>query len=95
MAYANINLANFSPVAIREVSNLHCNCSCMHAEIPAHHSYYFTTHILHMLVLKFTNKGIFFEEIHHSHLPRKRGYFGTHLHEFGGKWVNFDVKCLL
>ncbi len=54
------------------------------------HSYYFTIHIL---VLKFTNKGVFFEEIQDSHFPRKRGYFGTHLREFGEKMVNFDVQC--
>ncbi len=53
------------------------------------HSYYFTTRIL---VLKFANKGVFFEEIQDSHIPRKRGYFGTHLHEFGEKGVNFDVQ---
>ncbi len=46
------------------------------------HSYYFTTRII---VLKFANKGVFFEEIQDSHFPRKRGYFGTHLHEFGEK----------
>ncbi len=33
-------------------------------------------------------------EIQHSHFPRKRGYFGTHLCEFGEKGVNFDVQCL-
>ncbi len=54
------------------------------------YSYYFTTRIL---VLKFTNKGVFFEEIQDSHFPRKRGYFGTHLHEFREKGVNFDVQC--
>ncbi len=46
------------------------------------HSYYFTTPIL---FLKFANKGVFFEEIEDSHFPRKRGYFGTHLREFGKK----------
>ncbi len=46
------------------------------------HSYYFTTCIL---VLKFTNKGVFFAEIQDSHFHRKRGYFGTHLLEFGTK----------
>ncbi len=54
------------------------------------HSYYFTTRIL---VLKFVNKGVFFEEIQDSHFPRKRGYFGTHLREFGEKGVNFEVQC--
>ncbi len=54
------------------------------------HSYYFITHIL---VLKFTNKGVFFEEIQDSHFLRKRGYFGTHLREFGEKGGNFDVQC--
>ncbi len=54
------------------------------------HSYYFTTPIL---ILKFVNKGIFCEEIQDSHFPRKRGYFGTHLREFGEKMVNFDVQC--
>ncbi len=54
------------------------------------HSYYFTTCIL---VLKFVNKGVFFEEIQDSNFPRKRGYFGTHLREFGEKGVIFDVQC--
>ncbi len=39
------------------------------------------------------NKGVYFEEIQDSHFPRKRGYFGTHLLEFGDKGVNFDVQC--
>ncbi len=43
-------------------------------------AYYFTTCIL---VLKFMNKGIFFEEIQDLHFPQKRGYFGTHLCKFG------------
>ncbi len=38
------------------------------------------------------NKGVFCEEIEDSHFPRKRGYFGTHLREFGEKGVNFDVQ---
>ncbi len=38
------------------------------------------------------NKRVFFEEIQDSHFPRKRGYFGTHLHEFGEKGCNFDVQ---
>ncbi len=50
------------------------------AQLP--HSYYFTTPIL---VLKFMNKGVFFEEIQDSHCPRKRGYFFTHLCEFEEK----------
>ncbi len=54
------------------------------------HSYYFTTRIL---VLKFVNKGVLFEEIQDSHFHRKRGYFGTQLLEFGEKGVNFDVQC--
>ncbi len=54
------------------------------------HSYYFTIGIL---VLKFLNKGVFFEKIQDSHFPRKRGYFSTHLHECGVKGVNFDVQC--
>ncbi len=58
------------------------------AQLP--HSYYFTTPIL---VLKFANKGVLFEEIQDSHFPRKRRYFGTHLREFGEKGVNFDVQC--
>ncbi len=33
------------------------------------------------------------EEIQDSHFSRKRGYFGTHLREFGEKGVNFDVQC--
>ncbi len=53
-------------------------------------SYYFTTRIL---VLKFVNKGVFYEEIQDSHFLRKRGYFGTRLLVFGEKWVNFDVQC--
>ncbi len=35
----------------------------------------------------------FFEEIQDSHFPGKKGYFGTHIREFGGKGVNFDVQC--
>ncbi len=58
------------------------------AQLP--HSYYFTTRIL---VLKFVNKRELFEEIQDLHFPRKRGYFGTHLLEFGEKEVNFDVQC--
>ncbi len=46
------------------------------------HSYYFTTHIL---VLKFMNKGVFYLGNQDSHFPRKRGYFGTRLLEFGEK----------
>ncbi len=52
------------------------------------HSYYFTTRIL---VLKFANKGVYFEEIQDLHFPRKRGYFGTHLRKLGEKGVNFYV----
>ncbi len=59
-----------------------------HPQLP--HSYYFTICIL---VLKFANKGVFFEEIQDLHFPRKRRYFGTHLHEFGVKGVTFDVLC--
>ncbi len=40
----------------------------IHAQLP--HSYYFTTRIL---VLKFVNKGVFFEEIQDFHFHRKRG----------------------
>ncbi len=54
------------------------------------HSYYFTTRTL---VLKFVNKGVFLEEIQDSHFQRKRGYFGTHLDEFGEKGIIFDVQC--
>ncbi len=36
---------------------------------------------------------LYLEEIQDSHFPRKREYFGTHLHEFGEKGVNFDVQC--
>ncbi len=61
---------------------------CTSPQLP--HSYYFTTRIL---VLKFMNKVVFFEEIQDSHFPRKREYFGTHLREFGEKGVNFDVQC--
>ncbi len=39
------------------------------------------------------NKGVFFEEIQDSHFLRKGGYFGTHICEFVGKGVNFDVHC--
>ncbi len=44
-----------------------CNCS-WESQLP--HSYYFTTRIL---VLKFVNKGVFFEEIQDFHFPRKGG----------------------
>ncbi len=57
------------------------------AQLP--HAYYFTTHIL---VINFVNEVAFFEEIHDSHFPRKRGYFGIHLLEFGENGVNFDVQ---
>ncbi len=50
------------------------------------HLYYFTARIL---VLKFVNKGVFFEEIQDSHFSWKRAYFGTHIHEFGEKDVIF------
>ncbi len=43
------------------------------------------TTLTSILVLKFTNKGVFFEEIQDSHFPRKRGYFGNHVCEFGEK----------
>ncbi len=45
-----------------------------------------------ILVLKFVNKRVFFEEIQESHFPRKRGYFRTHLHEGGEKRVIFYVQ---
>ncbi len=51
---------------------------------------YFTKRIL---VLKFVNKGVFFEEIQDSHFPSKRGYFGAYLCEFGEKGVIFYVQC--
>ncbi len=54
------------------------------------HSYYLTTRIL---VLKIVNKGVFLEEIQDLHFPRKRGYFGTHIHEFGEKGDTFDIQC--
>ncbi len=63
-------------------------CGLCMSQLP--HSYYFTICIL---VLKFANKGVFFEEIQDSHFPRKRGYSGTHLRECGEKGVNFDVQC--
>ncbi len=66
--------------------------SCMFLNPQLPHSYYFTTRIL---VLKFANKEVFFEEIQDLHFPRKRGYFGTHLREFGEKGVNFDVQCFI
>ncbi len=47
------------------------------------HSYYFTTRIL---VLKFVNKGVFFEEIQDSHFPRKGGILVE-------KGVIFYVQC--
>ncbi len=53
------------------------------------HSYYFTTRIL---VLKFVNERVFYEEIQDSLFPSKRVYFGTHL-EFEEKGGNFDVQC--
>ncbi len=55
------------------------------------HSYYFTTRILG---LKFMNKGVFFEEVQDLHFPRKRGYFGTYLREFGEKGVILYVQFL-
>ncbi len=64
--------------------------SVNNAQLP--HSYYFTTCIL---VLKFVNKGVFFEEIQYLHFHRKRGYLGTHLHEFGEKGVIFMSSVLL
>ncbi len=60
-----------------------------HYQLP--HSYYFTTRIL---VLKFANEGVFFEEIQDLHFPRKNGYFSTHLLEVGEKGVNCDVQCI-
>ncbi len=65
-----------------------CQILELYAQLP--HSYYFTTGIL---VLKFVNKGVFLEEIQDSHFPRKRGYFRTHLREFGENGFNFDVQC--
>ncbi len=53
------------------------------------HSYYFTTCIL---VLKFTNKGVYLEEIQDSHFPRK-GIFWYQSLWIGEKGVNFDVQC--
>ncbi len=81
---------------ISELNRCNHNCICdwgaskwlSTSQLP--HSYYFTTCIL---VLKFTNKGVFFEEIQDSHSPRKRGYFGTHLLEFGIKGDNFHFQC--
>ncbi len=40
------------------------------------------------------NKGVFFEGIQDSHFPTKRGYFGTHLRECGGKEV-FFMSCFI
>ncbi len=57
---------------------------------PSSLSYYFITRIL---VLKFANKGVFFEEIQDSHFPRKRGYFGTHLLELWYPTVH--IYCYL
>ncbi len=81
---------------VSELNRCNHNCICdwgaskwlSTSQLP--HSYYFTTCIL---VLKFTNKGVFFEEIQDSHSPRKRGYFGTHLLEFGIKGDNFHFQC--
>ncbi len=42
---------------------------------------------------KIHKKGVFFEEIQYSHFLEKRGYFGTHLPEFG-KGVNFESSVL-
>ncbi len=70
-----------------------CVCVCVGGGVVFNqllHTYYFTTPIL---VLKFPNIGVFFEEIQDSHFPRKRGYFSTHLHEFGEKGFNVDVQC--
>ncbi len=39
------------------------------------------------------NKGVLFDKIQDSHFPRKRGYFGTYLLEFGEKGVNFYLQC--
>ncbi len=64
------------------------DCRITRSQLP--HSYYFITRIL---VLKFVNKGVFFEEIQDWHFPRKSGYFGTDIREFGEKGVNFDVQC--
>ncbi len=60
----------------------------LYAQLP--HSYYFTTRIL---VLKFMNKGVFFLGNPGFGFPRKRGYFGTHLREFGEKGVILYVQC--
>ncbi len=63
-----------------------CDIHKVHDQLP--HSYYFT---LCILVLKFTNKGYFFDEIQDSHFPRKRRCFGTLW--IWRKRVNFDVQC--
>ncbi len=83
----NLNINYNLPFACAKKSS-QLYLSCLAPQF--HHSYYFTTSLL---VLKFANKGVFFEEIQDSHFPNKRGYFGTHLHEFGEKGVNFDVQC--
>ncbi len=70
------------------------NNSCLVGVPQLPYSYYFNTCIL---VLKFLNKGVFFEEIQDSHFPRKikRRYFGTHLLKFREQGVNFDVQCFI
>ncbi len=62
---------------------------CVHASIPAPSLILLYQRII---VLKFANKVVFFEEIQDSYIPRKRGYFGTQLREFGEKRVNFDCQ---
>ncbi len=54
------------------------------------HSHYFTTRIL---VLKFTNKGVLFEEIKDSHFPRKGGILVLISMNLEKKGANFDVQC--
>ncbi len=59
----------------------------LQAQLP--HSYYFITRIL---VLKFVNKGVFFEEIQDSNFPRKRGILVLTSMNLE-KRVVFDVHC--
>ncbi len=65
-----------------------CYIDILPIQLP--HSYYFNhTHPSSKKELK----GVFFEEFQDLHFLRKRGYFGTHLREFGEKGGNFDVHC--
>ncbi len=68
------------------VMMLQCILMLLGPKLPHLYMYYFTTPIL---ILKFTNEGVSFEEFQESHFPRKKVYFGTHLREFGEKMDYF------